>query len=78
MKLSEYVRMEPRSASVEVPCEITPGHSDKRYIVVSVSKPIPVDGQTRMVEIALNVCPLCYNQFAYDTMRISKEVQDAA
>ncbi len=71
MKLTDVLKAQAHKSSILIPCDVTPGHSDNRYVHITFQKTtmtrIKENGEEISVpveaKIDLNVCPLCYNQF---------------
>ena len=79
-KLSEMIRMTPKTSVLEVPCEVVAGHRASKYVEVAISKTVIVlvDGMSRPIELnaAVRVCSACFNMFAYDVMLNAKFLDD--
>ena len=88
MKLPDLFRLEPRKSPLQVPCEVHPGHHDNKYVHLTYTKSVttkldlpgnPVSGMAVPVEVKteLNICPICFNAWAYDLMRVAKELAES-
>lgn len=75
MKLTDLIQLFPESGGIDVPCEVTPGHMSKKYVRVTMERLIVIEGTPQKVRVSLRVCPDCFDMFAYDAAKVSRDIR---
>lgn len=77
MKLIDIIKVEPRHSGVLVPCGVSPEHTSKKYVKITLARTTILQlGGSAEKPMELIVCQSCYNQFTYDLMKQAQELQN--
>lgn len=77
MKLIDFIKVDVRDSNLAVPCEVTPGHMSKTYVLVSFEKAAIAAGKPVMNRTELRVCPQCFAMFCYDIQVLGRQLSVA-
>ena len=88
MKLRDLFRAEPykTTGGLVRPCELDPSHGEsERYVHISFERTTIGDANVAgtiakvpvKAKVEVNCCQECFNMFAYDMLKVAKEIQNS-